>query len=255
MANIVITCPQCNKPIKVPAEKVGKKIRCKNCEHVFVIKAPAEDAITAAKTKPPAAGDAITNAKTKPPAAPAKKQAAPANPTPPLKPVDDDDETGPSKTGYGITDLDLAVRCPQCASEMKDEEQVICLNCGYNKVTRERIRTRKIKEVTGGDKFMWLLPGIGAVVGVLAMIGYCIWHHFALPGVMINNWEELTTGKGLSRLEALKDESVGFFEAAVVHPAIEVWLFVFIIFGCWKAGKFAYKRLVVDNQPPEIEES
>jgi DNA-directed RNA polymerase subunit M/transcription elongation factor TFIIS len=243
MATIVITCPECDKQIKLPAEAVGKKIRCKNCEHVFVV-------------KPPAAREAISEAKTKPPAAPAKKGAKPAKPAPAAKPpVDDDDETGPARRGYGITDLDLGIRCPQCAAEMKNEEQVICLNCGYNKVTRERIRTRKVKEVTGSDRFLWLLPGMLAVLGVLLMIGYCFFHHFALPGIMIDNWDDLTTNKGLSRLEALKDDSVGFWQAAVVHPAIEVWLFVFLAFGAWKAGKFAYKRLVVNPNPPEIEES
>jgi predicted Zn finger-like uncharacterized protein len=245
MATIVINCPQCDRQIKVPSDAVGKKIRCKNCEHVFVIKPP------------PAGGGAISEAKTRPPV-PAKKGAkpakeAPADPEPPIKFQDDDDEAGPAKKGYGITDLDLGVRCPQCAAEMENEEQVICLNCGYNKVTRERIRTRKVKEVTGSDKFMWLLPGMLAAFGVLCMIGYCFFHHFALPGIMIDNWDQLTETK--SRLEALKDDSVGFLQAAVVHPAIEVWLFVFIAFGCWRTGKFAYKRLIVNPNPPEVEES
>jgi predicted Zn finger-like uncharacterized protein len=236
MAIIVITCPQCDKKIKVPDDKVGKKIRCKNCEHVFVI-------------KPPAAQEAIAEAKTKPPAAPAK-EAKPAKPT---KPSDDDDETGPSKTGYGMTDLDLGVRCPQCAAELESEESIICLNCGYNRVTRELVRTRKIKEVTGGDKFVWLLPGILAALGVLLLIGYCFFHHFALPGIIIENWDTLTATK--SRLEALKDDSVAFWQAALCHPAIELWIFVFIMFGCWKAGRFAYKRLIENPNPPEVEET
>ena len=239
MATMLITCPECDRQIKVPAETVGKKIRCKNCEHVFVIKAP------------PAAG-AITEAKTKPPTVPDKKGTKPAKPAPPPKSAEDEEEAGPASKGYGITDLDLGVRCPQCAAEMESEEQVICLNCGYNKVTRERIRTRKVKEVTGNDRFLWLLPGILAVLGVFTMIGYCFFHHFALPGIIIDNWDTLTQTK--SRLEALKDDSVGFFQAMPVHPAIEVWLFVFVMFGCWKAGKFAYKRLIVNPNPPEVEE-
>ena len=239
MATIVISCPECDKKIKVPAETVGKKIRCKNCEHVFVIKAPSGQG-------------AIAEAKTKPPAAPAKKAAKPDKAAPAPK-TDDDDEEGPAKLGYGMTDADLAIRCPQCASEMESAEQVICLNCGYNRVTRERMRTRKVAEVTGGDKFLWLLPGVLAVIGVLLMIGYCFFHHFALPGILISNWDDLTATK--SRLEALKDDSVGFLEAVPIHPAVEVWLFVFIIFGCWKAGKFAYRRLYVNPNPPEVEET
>lgn len=239
MAMLVINCPECDKPIKVPADAVGKKVRCKNCEHVFVIKAPA-------------AKDAIAPAGKKGPPAPAKpaKGAKPQQPAKPAKPTDDDDDGPPG--GYGITDEEVDARCPQCAAKMKSEEAVICLRCGYNKITREVVRTRKIKETTGGDRFLWLLPGILAAVGVLLMIGYCCFHHFALPGIVIDNWDELTATK--SRMEALKDDSVGFLQAAIIHPAVEVWIFVFMAFGAWKAGRFAVKRLIYNNEPPEVEE-
>ena len=37
---ITIVCPECEKKINVPSEAVGKKVRCKGCEHVFVVAAP-----------------------------------------------------------------------------------------------------------------------------------------------------------------------------------------------------------------------
>ena len=225
MATLVINCPECDKAIKVPAEAVGKKVRCKNCEHVFVIKAPvARDAIAPAGKKEPSA-----------PAKPAKgakpdkaiKPQQPAKPAKPAKPTDDDDDDGPPG-GYGMTDDEVDARCPQCAAKMQSEVAIICLRCGYNKVSRELVRTRKIKETTGGDKFLWLLPGILCVLLVLVLIGYCVFHHFALPGIVIANWDELTATK--SRMEALKDDSVGFLQAALIHPAVEIWIFVFMAF-------------------------
>ncbi|HUR53321.1 MAG TPA: hypothetical protein VMZ71_04285, partial [Gemmataceae bacterium] len=51
-----IACPNCKKVIKVPAEFVGKKVKCKNCEHPFAVQAPAEAKQTGAKpaAAPPA---------------------------------------------------------------------------------------------------------------------------------------------------------------------------------------------------------
>ena len=96
---ITIACPECGKKINVASEAVGKKVRCKGCEHVFVVRAPAEK--KAAKPAP-------AKAPAKAPAA-AKKAPDPKA----AKPKADDDEEDPNP--YGVTSLDLAPRCPDCA--------------------------------------------------------------------------------------------------------------------------------------------
>src|SRR3982074_2033126 len=99
---ITIICPECEKKMTVPADAVGKKARCKECQHVFAVRAPAT------KKAPPA---------------PKIKSAKPK-----AKPTDEDEE---DDTPIGVTALDTAPRCPNCANEMESEEAVICLTCGY----------------------------------------------------------------------------------------------------------------------------
>ncbi len=97
---ITIACPECGKKINVASEAVGKKVRCKGCEHVFVVQAPAEK-----KAARPAGKAAPAGAKKK---APDPKAAKPR----PDKPkVNDDEDDNP----YGVTAIDLAPRCPECA--------------------------------------------------------------------------------------------------------------------------------------------
>ena len=40
-STIAVSCPKCENQIKVPPELAGKSIRCKECLHVFKVKAPA----------------------------------------------------------------------------------------------------------------------------------------------------------------------------------------------------------------------
>ena len=215
-------------------------MRCKGCDHVFVIQAPGG--------APRPAAQPAKSAKSA--SKPAAKPAQPAKPEKPAQPADDDEDPNP----YVVTRLDETPRCPQCAAEMASPEAVICLECGFNTKTREQARTRKVRHATGGDKFLWLLPGILSVVGVLLLIGYCFFHHFALPGILIDKWDEYME-KHSSRIEALRKESdnIEFWKAALVHPAIEVWIVVPIIFGCYKLGRIAVYRLIQHPEPPEVE--
>jgi DNA-directed RNA polymerase subunit RPC12/RpoP len=231
---VTIACPECEHKVKVRAEVVGKKIRCKECEHVFVARPVADkEAVSkkpaakkpAARAEParkPAAKGAA--AKTK-----GKEEAAvkPAAPAP--KPVTDEDDGNP----YGLTDADLAYRCPSCANEMESEDAIICLHCGYNTHTRTAVKTRKIHDTTSGDVFLWLLPGILCVVGILIWIAtdlvYCL---------KIDDW--------------LDPDSWTFFFA---HPGIKLWLVITSLFFCYYLGKFAIKRLIINNKPPEVEKS
>jgi hypothetical protein len=230
METIVTSCPECQKQVKAPASAAGKKIRCKACQHVFVLKAPAAaKASKGAPAKPGAPG-------------PGDKAAKPA------AKASDDDEAG----HYGVTSEDDSARCPQCAGAM-EEGAVICLNCGFNTRTREQARTKKVKDVSGGDKFLWLLPGFLAVLGAILLLGYCFFHHFALPGILVDDWAGLVEKHG-GRLTVLsKEENIPMWKGALIHPGVSVWLFVPAAFGCFKLGRFAVRRLIFENTPPEIE--
>ena len=60
MASVVeITCPECEENLKVPPSVFGKRVKCKHCNHAFVVKDPgAKGAGSGAKpadSPPPAA--------------------------------------------------------------------------------------------------------------------------------------------------------------------------------------------------------
>jgi predicted Zn finger-like uncharacterized protein len=196
-----VSCPQCKAPIKATDELIGKKVRCKGCGHIFVISAgPTE------KPKP------VKATPTKP--APAKVKA--------------DEEEG-SPNPYGFADEEEAApRCPHCAQELDSHDSVICIHCGYNTVTRQRVQSKKVVETTGGDTFMWLLPGLGAVFFILVLIGIDICYCLLSPGwAQGGDYEWLTAG--------------GF----------RLWFFIMTLFGMFFAGKFAFSRLILNPTPPE----
>ncbi len=241
METIVISCPECDKQIKAPADAVGKKIRCKSCEHVFVVRAPAKGP---APIKP--AGPVA-----KPPKA--EKPAKPANPSKPSKPsamTDDEEDSNP----YGVAEFDERPRCPQCAYEL-EEGAVICLGCGFNTRTRQQLRTRKVRETSGEEKFFWLLPGILAILGIILLIGYCFFHYFAWPSILVDNWDAIEEKHG-GRIEAIKkDDAISFWQGALIHPALVVFIVVPALFASFKLGRFAVQRLILHPDPPEVEET
>lgn len=195
-STITIICPECEKAIKAPEDVVGKKIRCKGCGETFTAKAPKS-----ARAKPPA------------------KQ--------PQKAKAGEDEEG----AYGLTEEYLGARCPDCANAM-DEGDVVCLHCGYNTVTRQKPKPRKVAETTGGDIFLWLLPGIMCVLLIIFLIASTLVYLLAID------------------TETFGDEWYNFLGG----PALKVWTTIMSLFFCFLAGRFAVKRLILDNQPPEIEE-
>ena len=117
----VITCPECRKKFKGKGNLEGKKIKCPLCAKAFVV--PVEK-VESTQTK---AMDAELRAET--PSAT------------PLAFADDDEDTDVNP--YGVTELDVAPRCPNCANLMADEKAFICLFCGYNTLTREVGKTEK----------------------------------------------------------------------------------------------------------------
>jgi predicted Zn finger-like uncharacterized protein len=202
-----IICPECTKQFQVPAEVLGRKIRCKNCGKAFVAKkAPDGNLIK----KPPE---------------PETESA-----TIPIK--DDYDDEGDGKP-YEVTSLDLAPRCPSCANELESEDDTVCLHCGFNLETRTVARTRRVKDVTGGDMFLWLLPGILAAVWffisfgfvILAIVNYFI---FKPPA----DWEQWQKN---------------------CNCCCALWWMIFHLWLMYISGKFAIKRLIQNNKPPEVE--
>jgi hypothetical protein len=223
---ITITCPECEKQMKAPAEVLGKKIRCKACGYTFAAREgaeedtvpPARPAAKAAPAKPGGKQPAGKQAAGKP----AGKQAAPA------KKDDDEEDASP----YTYTEEKLGNRCPNCANALEDEDAVVCLHCGYNTMTRTQARTRKVRHISGFDVFLWLLPGIACVLAVITLltidIVYC---------VFINEWV---------------DQEAWY--SFVGSLGMKIWLVVPTLFFMYLATRFAIKRLIFENRPPEVEE-
>jgi hypothetical protein len=229
MATITVTCPECSKQIKAPAEVAGKKIRCKGCGHTFAARADKDGPDRASAIKAPTPG--------KPGPKPGADKPA-EKPDAPYKFVDDEDE-GPAQ--YGVTDLDMTPRCPHCANEMESEEAVVCLHCGYNTQTRERVQSRKVRDTTGGEQFLWLLPGI--LCAVLAFF-LLTWAILNTVGYFNIDWDEFREKHGESGAKYGKQGAV----------CCVIWWWVLMLWGAYKSGRFAIKRLFINNTPPEVEE-
>jgi hypothetical protein len=116
---------------------------------------------------------------------------------------------------------------------LETEHQVICLNCGYNTHTRERIEPKKTFATTGGDLFLWLLPGILAAIGVLLSIGILLIFWLLFP-----KWEK---------------ENAEETWAAFTGLWARLWGSVFVLFFMFFCGRFAVIRLIFDRKPPEKE--
>jgi DNA-directed RNA polymerase subunit RPC12/RpoP len=197
---LTVTCPQCQQPIKASNELVGKKVRCKGCAHVFVIAAgPAE------KPRPP------------------KPAAAPATAKAPAAAVDDE---GPDE--YAFADhKDAVPRCPHCANEIEADAK-ICLHCGYNTVSRQRVETKKTFETTAGDRLAWLFPGLLSAFAILVLLGLALIYCLLLPDwLQGGSWDWLS------------------------YNGFKLWFVIMCLFGMYYAGKFAVKRLILNPTPPE----
>jgi predicted Zn finger-like uncharacterized protein len=251
-ATLDVSCPECKKQIRVPAEIRGKKIRCKACGHTFVA-----GAVPAAKTNPAARA----------PAAQAKPAAAKTAAAPP--PEDDDDEeigtygfadpdaaasaappkskepppdksvSAPGKAvdpvdanPYGMTYEDLSTRCPQCAAKMESDDAIICLKCGYNLETRQMGKVVKAIAHTPFEILLWWMPGIlctATAAGLTAFVAY-LWTK--APGVAEQN----------------PDSTLHWILGAF---PMRLWGGVVCAFIIWRTIKFGFNRLVRNTWPPE----
>ncbi len=234
-ATLAVSCPNCKAEIKVPTELAGKTIRCKKCGTTFPVKAspaakssPAKPAKTAGKTAP--AAPAKTAAKT----APAKAKPAPppekAAPVP-ARDASDFEEGAPNP--YGVTTLDLTPRCPHCAHEMESADAILCLNCGYNTMTRQHMGIKKTIARTPTERIVWLIPGILAVVAILAIIGGDLAFWFGIKDPWQNPNEDPNT----------------------YWLGIKVWVIIISCGIMYFLTRFAIRRLILHPKPPEIEKN
>jgi hypothetical protein len=224
-ATVSISCPDCGKQLKAPADVIGKKIRCKGCNGVFKAEEDVEEVEDAVDEV-----DEVEEAKPKKGAvkkAAGKKDEAKKEDPKKKKPTDE--EANP----YGVTDLEEGNRCPHCAAEMLSEDAIICVECGYNTSTREQGRTKMLVEHTGLEVFLWLLPGILNTLLILLMIAWIIIH-----------WCFLVTWV---------DDPEKWYWYAILHLSCRIWTTVALLFAIAGCGYFAFKRLILENEPPEKE--
>lgn len=200
-ATTVIACPECSKKFKGKASLEGKKIKCPFCKEAFVVP-DAKAAIKAAEAQ-------------------AKAQA----PSAPMRMLEDGDDG----KGYGVTTLDVAPRCPNCAELMEDEKAFICLFCGYNTLTRSWGKTEKVIEHTTADYTGHQMSAY-IVIGVLVfIIAGSIFFNLWLPFILDpDGWASM-------------------FDA----ESMRMWSTLFWIACCWGGGLFCYRRLIVNPTPEE----
>jgi hypothetical protein len=213
---MLIVCPGCHKESQGSTDLLGKKIRCKACGEVFPVQkpVPAKAVATAKPGKKKEEALIPILDEVKKPKSSGRQE------------VDDSTESKP----YQVTDLDLATRCPHCAAEM-EAGGIICLTCGYNTQSRHRFETRKVIGHTGGEKFIWLLPGILCVICVLTFIGAIVFLWVQFPTLYKQNEAEWWGG------------FFGFWA--------QIWGSVVSTFIIWFSGRYAFIRLVFHPNPPE----
>lgn len=241
---ILITCPSCKKQLKVPSAIQGKKVRCKECGAAIRVGTSAAEkdgaaapAKAASKPAVPAAADDGENqygfmsdsqAEATAVAKPAEEKKKPE--TKPPKRIGDPDDENP----YGITEMDLTARCPHCAKEMESEDAIICLHCGYNTQLRTNVSSKRVFETTFWDWCKWLAPGVLCVIMILGLIGF---DYFFVIGLKEAWWDPM-------------DSSM---EHTSFSQGIRLWVVASTVWVMWRAAKFAFRRLVLNPRPPEIE--
>jgi len=198
-AVITVVCPKCKKAIQAPDSVVGKRIKCKSCQNVF-----------AAAAEEPSAASAP-----KPAEAPVVK-----------KSLDHPDEWGEIKA-YSVEPLKEKPRCPFCAWELEYADDIVCLHCGYNLQTRERLAQQAFEPLSGMDYFKW---HIGPV--------FCILLAMAAIGTIVFIWVAWELDWGYPWSEAMK-----------------VYCSAMCVAVAYFAGKFALMRMIFHPQPPQREKA
>lgn len=192
-ASIVLSCPKCKEQIRAPEAARGKKVRCKKCSEVFPVPGPPAKAPVRTKSPP---GRARFE-------------------------EEEDDDGNP----YDVTTLDLTPRCPHCAAELDGDDAIVCINCGYNTVTREKRNTVKTIRYTFLDWLFWLGPPLVCFFALFP-IGYGIYWL----------WQILEADIGEDHRDA--------------RLWMRIWGSVIAAAVFWTLFVFAFRRLVLHPKPP-----
>ena len=211
MAAPVITCPACTKKFKGKEGLEGKRIKCPLCATPFVV--TSEQIKAGAATQAKAGGAA---------------QSKPVVGTHQRVTWNKEDE---DSTGYKLGQFDLRARCPNCANLMESEEAVVCVFCGYNTQTRTWGATVRTMSVTGGQHFVYLLPGMMffllLIIFVVGILLFCL----ELPPLVVgSSW-------------------MWIFD----HESLRMWIIGASLFFMFAFGYLSVKRLVLYPKPQEIE--
>jgi DNA-directed RNA polymerase subunit RPC12/RpoP len=214
--NVVITCPECEKRFKPKADVQGKKIKCPFCAHPFAVPAPRPvKAAKADKGKP----DGAKASKPKP---------ANAKPAPEAKNAEPEDEFGENPNPYDVKQVALVPRCPNCTAEM-GEHDVICLECGYNTLTRQWGKTEKTLGITFERHIKYLAPAIGAATFAIGSIIFLLYYCLVSPYHVEKTMVEFTD-----------------------HESIRMWTTVVFLAWTWGAGVFCFKKFIEKPKPDEL---
>ncbi len=82
-------------------------------------------------------------------------------------------------------------RCPHCAKELDPPDAIVCVNCGFNNVTRAKAKTKKVWAPTREDWMSHLLPGIIALAICIALIVLDVdqLHSACVSGSKVRSWK------------------------------------------------------------------
>ena len=249
-STFTMSCPNCDKPITLPTEARGKKIRCKSCTQVFTV--PSTETAKPAKAKPLPADLQKPPAKAK---AKAKPTAPPAEAPPPAADapigfakdedeVEDNDDDPRSKLMNVVIEEEVP-RCPHCATELDPPDTKVCMNCGYDMLVRKRHGSKKVYEHTTEDYFMWWLPAIGWLVAMFFVLLIELWFIFRMRLFVEDTLDFLVKDE---KNEVTKQNQ--FY----LHPDAFTTCFSVFTLAVFAFGiKYCYGRLVVNWKPPEVE--
>jgi hypothetical protein len=241
MSSVVeISCPECGKALKVPEKILGKKIKCKDCEHAFVAKDPSEEAKKPTKpgVKPSKPGGAAVKPKKEEPKPEPKKEEPPPAAYK-FQEDDDDDSATPNPLGVIDEGQDVA-RCPHCAKELDPPDAKICVHCGFNNLTRVKADSKKVWAPETGDYINHLGPG---VLALLLFIGLIV-----LDIVCWVNMRDWMTDTFLQKDEKDAQDQIAFY---VKPGAFITFVIAATLLPVIGSARFAIKRLFIENQPPE----
>ncbi len=238
---VEIQCPECDNPLKVPDEVLGKKIKCKQCGTAFVAKDPrAKPSKPGGAAKPTKPGAGVAVKKEKAPEPEPKKEEP--KPSPATLRFQDDDDEGAKPNPLGVINESDVPRCPFCAKELDPPDAVVCIHCGFNNVTRVRAESKKVWAPDASDWMNHLGPGVIALVLCVALIVFDV--------ICLLNMREWMTGS------FLETETPDVTDPSRKKMLVKPGAFIAII---WAAtvlpivgtGRFAIKRLAIEYMPTE----